>query len=314
MLKAGIFFGPNEQKTQLPDDTLFVLYSAGNSGYQEWQSDLLDLSFHHSGQPGTLVRLISDDSQPPRTINPTQFGYTLVTPDFSKIEGSMSWKVMNKPGSIEFFIKTLSDQFKFRNQNSTVLLLDPDMIFTRPWDPRNKFEHGEVYGQTWKGYGCNFCAQTSIHPELCPQSEQSDNGPIMFPFAIKLADLYSICMTVSRFAKLGYLKRNEWMADMSAFTTAMAFHGLKTRQIANLGLCNNWDNRDHPEAPILHYCQPMSDSRGQVIWDKRRYQRGYTHGADWAPVPSADLACNRVDRDVLTLLNQLVDGSPSRQT
>ena len=79
------------------------------------------------------------------------------------------------------------------------------------------------------------------------------------------------------------------------------------RQIDNLGLCNDWDNRDNAKAPILHYCQPMYDKHANLIWDKRRYQMDYMHGEGWAPVPSADLACNRVDRDVLTLLKLKVE-------
>ena len=94
---------------------------------------------------------------------------------------------------------------------------------------------------------------------------------------------------------------------MSAFVTALAFHGLKMRKIDNLGLCSNWDNRNNSEAPILHYCQPMYDKQANLIWDKRSYQNNYTHGEVWAPVPSANLACNRVDRDVLTFLRIMVE-------
>ena len=307
MLEETAFINKNNQKADLPDDTLYIVYSIGNSGYQEWQADLLDFSFCRSNQPGTLIRLISDDSPQPRKIHPSQFGFTLVTPDFSQIEGSKTWKVMNKPGSIEFFVNSLSDQFKFSNRNSTVLLLDPDMIFTHSYDPRTKFDRGEIYGQNWKGYGRHFCVETSIYPQLCPRLGRPECGPVMFPFAVKLSDLCSISATVCRFARLGYLKCNNWMADMSAFVTAMAFHGLKMRQIDNLGLCNDWDNRDNAKAPILHYCQPMYDKHANLIWDKRRYQMDYMHGEGWAPVPSADLACNRVDRDVLTLLKIKVE-------
>lgn len=311
MPKESIFFDKNADKCELPDDTLYSIYSVGNSGYQEWQADLLDFSFHRSNQPGTLLRLISDDSLQPRKIFPSQFGFTLVTPDFSKIDGSKTWKVMNKPGSIEYFVTALSDSFKFRNRNSTVLLLDPDMVISHSYDPRHKFDCGEVFGQTWHGYAQHFCVQTSICPHLCPRLVQSDSGPVMFPIAIKMSDLCLICSTVSRFAKLGYLKCNSWMADMSAFVTAMVFHGLKMRQNDDLGLCSNWVNRDNAEAPILHYCQPMYDKHAHLIWDKRSYQRGYTHGDDWAPVPSPDLACNRVDRDVLKFLRLMIDEYPS---
>ena len=45
MLEETAFINKNNQKSDLPDDTLLIVYSIGNSGYQEWQADLLDFSF-----------------------------------------------------------------------------------------------------------------------------------------------------------------------------------------------------------------------------------------------------------------------------
>ena len=300
------YFGNQKYKQfELPNDSLFVVYSAGNSGYQEWQSDLLDFSFKESGQPGTLVRIVSDDSKNGRKINKTKLGHTLITPDFSKISETKTWPVMNKPGSMKFFMDSLSPEFKKNNKDSVLVFLDPDMIFVKPWDPRNKFKQGEVYGQKWKGYSNGYCSQTSINPELCPKSENSESGPIMFPFAIKLGDFDLISDNIANFAKQGYLKHNQWMADMSAFVTAIEKAGYKNIQIDNLGICNNWDNNNDPEAPIMHYCQAIKNKDGKEIWGKRRYQRNYTYGQKWDPVPKPEEATNRVDREVLTILNKL---------
>jgi len=289
-----------DDKFNLNDDSLFVIYSAGNSGYQEWQSDLLDFSFNESKQPGTLVRIVSDDNNQ-RKIIKTKFGKTLITPDYSKISNDKVWPVMNKPGSMKFFMDSLSTEFKERNKNSTLLFLDPDMIFINQWDPRDKFKSGQVYGQKWKGYGNKYCVETSIYPENCPVS---DNNVIMFPFAIKLGDFDSISDDIANFAKNGYLKKNQWMADMSAFVTAIERKGLENIPIDNLGLCNNWDNNNDPDAPIMHYCQAIRNIDGKEIWGKRIYQSDYKHGDIFNKLPDHSQTTNRVDREVIKMLTK----------
>lgn len=292
-----------EGSFDVPDDTLYVVYSIGNSGYQEWQGDLLDFSFVLSKQPGTLIRLVSDDSQDKRKINKTKYGYTLITPDFSRV-GDKVWPVMNKPGSMKYLMDALSPEWKTRNQNATFVFLDPDMIFTKPWDPRDKFTRGQVYGQKWKGYSRTYCEDTSIRTELCPDSEE--DGPIMFPFAMKVGDFDNISDDISEFAKKGYLKKSQWMADMSAFVTAIEKAGYKNIQIDNLGLCNNWNNKDDESAPIVHFCQSIKNSSGKKIWSKHHYQRNYTYGDRFQDVPDPSEAVNRVDREVLQMIKKLI--------
>ena len=295
-----------DKTDNLPDSDLYVLYSAGNSGYQEWQSDLLDFSFAESKQPGILIRIVSDDSKDKRPIVKTKYGYTIITPDFSKLNKDKTWPVMNKPGSMEYFINRLSPEFKQRNKNSTLVFLDPDMVFIKSWDPRNDFKMGEVIGQKWKGYSNEYCSQTSIDTGYCPKTESnSDNsGPLMFPFAIKLKDMEKISYDVSNYAKKGYLKHNQWMADMSAFVTAIEKHELKNKQIDNLGICNNWSNNDDPDAKIMHYCQAAKNKDGKEIWGKRKYQRNYKNGDTFDPVPDPKETTNRVDREVLSIINR----------
>ena len=295
----------NEEIKNLPNDSLFVIYSMGNSGYQEWQGDLLDFSFKKSKQPGTLIRVVSDDSKTGRKINKTKYGYTIITPDYSKITDNITWPVMNKPGSMKFLMDILSKEFKNKNKKSTLLFLDPDMIFVKPWDPRNKFGEGEVYGQKWKGYSKTYCSDTSINPKLCPESENSPSGPIMFPFAIKLSDFDKISDTIEKFAREGYLKKNTWEGDMTAFVAAIEGAGYKNIQIDNLGLCNNWDNSDDHDAPIMHFCQAAKDKDGKEIWGKRRYQKDYKHGDIFKAVPDSNKSTNRVDRETLNMINQL---------
>jgi hypothetical protein len=274
-----------------PLSDLYVLYSISNSPYQEWQAELLDYSFKKSNQPGTLIRLVSIDSKfPDRKIPKSSVGYTLLTPNFSKLTESVDWPVMNKPGSMVY----LFDHFNF-NPDSTLLFMDPDMIFLKPWVPGNRVKIGTVFTQKWKGYSQKSCENTSINPELCPKSE---NECSMYPFAIKAIDMKKLAPDISKFSREGYLRKEKsWQLDMSAFVNAMVKSKLNVITVDNIALCNNWDNNNDSDAPMMHYCQSIKDKYGKEIWGKRRYKA-------WDPVPDPSLATNRVDREVLKMIKR----------
>lgn len=120
----------------------------------------------------------------------------------------------------------------------------------------------------------------------------------MYPFAVKLSDIETLAPEIAQQAVSGYQQCGDWMTDMTAFVIAAAMKGLNVSTIENLGLCSNWDNRDDKSAPLLHYCQPIRDPSGKEIWNKSSYTA-------WQPLPDPSLATNRVDREVLKLLNQL---------
>jgi len=295
----------------------YTIYSISNSPYQEWQADLLDFTFTKVKQPGSLIRVCSDDAQfPHRERSRSNAGETVFTPNLSKIKWpfvrvgrryfrvfwsryTLEWPVMNKPGALKY----LFDHCDFSDDDN-LIFLDPDMVFTKPWNP--PAEKGKVHGQKWKGYGKSYCESSSIHPEFCPATE---NDCIMYPYAIKAGDLRVLISDIERFAREGYQKGRQvgldqaalWMADMPAFQTAMTKHGLTMKPAENIGLCNNWNNCDDKEAPILHYCQPMKDKSGQTLWDKRDYKA-------WDMPPDPSLASNRVDREVLEIIREKIAG------
>ena len=268
----------------------YIIYSISNSPYQEWQAELLDYSFKKVGQPGMLIRLCSVDKKyPNRSIPFSKAGLTISTPNFSELSSAIDWPVMNKPGSLNF----LFDNKRFDDED-TLIFLDPDMIFIRAWDP--EVNKGSAYGQRWKGYANNYCRKTSIQPDLCPDNEY---GCLMYPFAIKAVDMKNIVEDIEYFSRKGYLKHNDWMADMSAFVTAMAKHNIKIETKENIGLCNNWDNNNDEAAFIMHYCRPIRDKNDNIIWGKWRYQ-------PWNLPPDISQATNRVDKEVLATLAEYI--------
>lgn len=287
-----------------------TIYSMSNSPYQDWQADLLDWSFVRSGQPGNLIRLCSEDSHfPGRPHSRSRVGETLLTPNYAQIDWpyyrfwrcnipvspfkrKIDWPVMNKPGSLQYLF-----EHRAFDEDDTLIFLDPDMVFTKPWIPA--LERGTVCGQKWFGYTKSYCEQSSIHPELCPETQ---DDCIMYPYAINAGDLKGMLTDFEYFSREGYKKAtrdhvgDNWMSDMPAFQTAMTKHDLVMEPYDNIGLCNNWENNNDPDAPILHYCQPALDHEGNQIWRKSGY-------VPWQLPPSPSLATNRVDREFLSLLD-----------
>ncbi|MCP4397979.1 MAG: hypothetical protein GY801_11875 [bacterium] len=269
----------------------YIIYSISNSPYQEWQADLLDYSFTKVKQPGTLIRLCSEDAKyPKRKIPLSKAGLTICTPNFSRLTPETDWPVMNKPGSLKVLFKK-----KIFHDEDTLIFLDPDMIFVKIWAPEVKM--GSAYGQKWKGYKNNYCQKTSIQPELCPANE---DACLMYPFAITAGDMKNIVENIEYFSRKGYLKCHDWMADMSAFVIAMVKHKIRMETRDNIGLCNNWDNKNDDAAPIMHYCQQMKNACGKKLWGKWRYQ-------PWKLPPDPSRATNQVDREVLTMLRTFIE-------
>lgn len=293
-------------KIDLKDDRMYIVYSIGNSEYQEWQADLLDFSFVQSGQKGTLIRLVSDDSNPPRPIPKSKVGYTISTPDYSKFSKNTVIPFMNKSGSLDYLMKNLSQNFIKRNKNAVMVFLDPDMIFVNSWDPLGKFKVGEIYGQKWKGYSQNYCQKSSINKSLCPKN---DNDTFMYPFAARMRDIEKIAPDIKKYAYEGYAHNpNNWMLEMVSYVNAAVKHKLKVQSIDNLGLCNDWDNHNDSNAPIMHYCQVIRNNSRKNIWGKRRYNLNYDKKNKKfdTNIPQINEATNRVDREVLKMIHKYI--------
>lgn len=268
----------------------YIIYSISNSPYQEWQADLLDYSFKKVKQPGTLIRLCSEDAKFPKRETPiSRAGITISTPNYSSLTPEIDWPIMNKIGSLSYLFK----ENYFRDED-TLIFLDPDMIFIKAWDP--EVDRGTACGQKWKGYGRTYCQKTSIQPELCPAAEDEC---LMYPYAIKAGDMKMMVDDIEHFSAKGYMKCNDWMADMSAFVIAMVKNGIATQTEENIGICNNWDNNNDENAPIMHYCKPILDKTNKEIWGKWVYR-------PWEMPPDYSQATNKVDKELLKMLREYI--------
>lgn len=318
-----------DRVTDLPRSDLYVVYSISNSPYQQWQADLLDFSVREVGQRGAVVRLCARDADFPNLeVRPAAWGTTFVTPSFAELGGSwfrglVRWAkrrlkheahgryhfyCLNKPSAMKAFLEahpSLDDEAR-------LLWLDPDMVFNRPWEPSGEVvRQGHVLGQRWWGYDRSWCRRGAAGRDAAtaPPAESA----VMFPFCITVKDMRRMCDPFCRLSREVYQRTRDWKSEMCALVLAMGAAGLGCRTVAALGTCNNWPDGlpDDPGAPISHYTQPMTDTGGRVIWDKRSYT-GRTMARPWGRPPDPDRAATLTDRRTLEMLHRLIDRQEGR--
>ena len=164
---------------------LKVIYSLSNAPYQRWQAELLDYSIRATAQPGTVIRICSND---PATGSldpiPDGIGQTFETRSFAEIGDTwhhrlLRWtkRILHQPAPGRFHFFCLNKPFGMRAyleahpelpDETPLLWLDPDMVFHRPWDPRTEVRPGQVIGQRWWGYEQTWAQSVCKDPNLAP--------------------------------------------------------------------------------------------------------------------------------------------------
>lgn len=310
----------------LVPEEFYVVYSISNSPYQEWQADLLDFSARRAGQPGTLVRLCSQDpAYPQRPVPVATSAFTFATPSFSAVGhpvvgsavrwakrrvglasvGRFDFPCLNKPYGMRAFLDAHDPP-----DNARLLWLDPDMIFHRAWRPPLECNSmGNVCGQRWWRFDTRW-----FEHALSP-SERRAIPPVetalMFPFCMRVADLRRILDDFCELTLRIYRKTRDWRSEMAALVVSIGLAGLRVHTVPNLAPCNNWPDGlpDDASAPFAHYTQAMKDRAGNTIWDKRDY--GAT-GSVWDTPPDPRTAATRVDRRTLRMLHRFLDAQGPR--
>jgi hypothetical protein len=273
----------------------------------QWQSDLLEYSWKRVEQEGVLIRLVATDD--PKSLPAQKYAHCIATRlwDIHPDTGD-AYLPYNKPASLL--------EWLFRDRpEGTVLLLDPDCVFRKP--VLQRVAAGFPASQAWVkftmdrpsaehpfGLGTGFsflnhhCARTDLGTEA-----------VMIPTLIHTSDLRRIC---ARWLELcGLIRQNFrnaeglpiWEADMYAYLVACAEYGLQHKPMS-LGICTNWQPEDAPEAPIIHYCQPILNKAGQEIFTKHHY-------APWTRISTlAEPQCE-YGQNLIALLNEYVDQANS---
>ncbi len=253
----------------------YTVFSTNDNPYMQWQSELLEYSWKRVGQEGVLVRLVATER--PDALPTHRHARCIATrPWDNHPESGDAYPVYNKPASLLEWV------FRHRPEG-TVLLLDPDCVFRKP--VTRKVVPGAPASQSWIdlpgltpsrdnpfglppmfGFLNDHCAKIDMRIE-----------PVMIPTLIHTRDLRRIC---ARWLQLCGVVRDHarddmgnqiWESDMYAYVAACAEYDLQHEPIS-LGICTNWDPKDAPDAPIIHYCQKILARDGHTLFDKHRYE------------------------------------------
>lgn len=252
----------------------YTVFSTNDNPKMQWQSDLLEHSWKRVGQEGALIRLVATNT--PENLPSQKYAHCVSTTlwDVHPDTGD-AYPIYNKPASLLEWV--------FREKpEGTVLFLDPDCVFRKAVTRR--VAPGFPAAQAWVdlttgtpssdspfGLGGQF----SFLTEHCTRVD-SGIDPVMIPTLIHTRDLRKIC---ARWLELcgvvrDHLRNAEgrklWEADMFAYLAACTEYDLQHEPIS-LGICTNWNSKDVPDAPIIHYCQAIAGKDGTPLFDKHDY-------------------------------------------
>lgn len=269
----------------------------------QWQSELLEYSWKKVGQEGALVRLVATDDfdHPPQH----RFAKSVATIPWSPHpETGDEYVIYNKPAS-------LLEWLYVERPHGTVLLIDPDCVFRAPI--KRNVAPGFPESQYWidvPEYEANADSPFGLGPDFGFLSQHcaytgTRTSPVMIRTLIHTTDLKLIC---GRWLELcGYIREGTksldsgpaWESDMFAYCVAAAEYGLG-HKAAVLGICTNWPAESVPDAPIIHYCQPILGTNGETIWDKLTYR-------NWEKVDTSAVPAQDYGRDLIAMVNECAD-------
>lgn len=275
----------------------YTVFSTNDSPYMQWQSDLLEYSWKRVGQEGVLIRLVA--TQTPEYLPQQRYAHCFSTSSWDvDPETGDFYPVYNKPASLLEWV--------YRDKpEGTVLLLDPDCAFRKPITQR--VVPGHPISQKWVDFvhhPANVDAPFGLGPgftflnDHCVRTDLSI-APVMIPTLIHTSDLRRICarwLELCRIVHAHY--RNVWESDMYAYLAVCAEYSLR-HEPTSLGICTNWRPNQAPDAPIIHYCNPVCDKNKTEIFFKQTYR-------PWTWIESEGAPADDYGRDLIVLINDLV--------
>jgi hypothetical protein len=239
-----------------------VSFEPGN--YQDWQVELLAYTHRKVGQEGPLTALASVKSG----AKLKDYGIEVIrTRWMSKHPLTKDhYPPYNKPASF-------CDYFSITPYRGEMLLLvDPDMVFVKPWD-----HSGDVSVAEETAYMRPECGRNVIKRHCKRNADKVQ--PVGFPLIIaeeefrSITDRWYILTEEMRGNKLT-CKEVNWVVEMWAFSVAAAECGISFQVERRCSFSNENLNPSHS---LIHYTYPTTSKSG-FLWDKRQYK-------PWSPMP-----------------------------
>ena len=249
---------------------IYSVVCTDTSPFVNWQCELLEYSWKRAAQPGQLLRLVTAPADVP----------------LPRHEHAVVTRVPHEPALYHGY-KCLERLYAFQHwlrherPEGTVLIIDPDVVFLRPISA--EVPPGAPRAQQWIEY----------------QPPSPHTQAVTWPALIHTADLASMLPAWIDLTVALYNATRRWESDMYAFVAAANLRF----SLEPLGAFIGWPDDQVASAPIVHYCQNVLDTQGQVLWSKYTYQ-------PWARVPNAANAHHSYCRELLALIDDFAQTHP----
>jgi hypothetical protein len=236
------------------------------NAYVGWQCELLEYTWRRAAQPGDLVRVVTcrEDVPLPRHRHARVLR---VDPP----EATQGYKAIERLFALQQWLER-------ERPDGTVLVIDPDVVFRRA--VIGECERGAPRAQFWADY-------TPVSPHTQAAT---------WPMLIHSADLEMLLPRWIAFTEGIYAATHRWESDMHALVSAAAACGLEF-SLEAIGAFVGWPDEVVGECPLVHYCQGVVSTDGELLWTKRSYR-------PWTRVPGAERARHGYCRDLLALVDE----------
>ncbi len=268
-----------------PHGPLYSVVCTDTNPDGTWQTEFLEHTWLRSGMPGELVRLVAAPNGEALPRHQTaRVVRTSAKNTHHCFDGD--YVPMNR-------LHSLNEWLERERPVGTILILDCDFAFRSSINRRA--EPGQPIGQEWQDFamvGDLAEVAEALRPGVVSRVQR-----VTWPLLIHTSDLRRI---IQRWVDVtAHIRRSLqlWESDMFALTIVLAEYGLSC-ELETLGAWMPWPDDVVGNAPIVHYCQPVLDRNGGLLWYKQDY-------APWTPLPfdpnDAELSyC----RELLTMLQR----------
>lgn len=241
-----------------PHGPLYSLVCTDTNPYGTWQTEFLEHTWLRTGMPGELLRLVG-----------TPNGEDLPRHHTARVvrtSAENTHPYLDEPYTGMNRLHSLNEWLERERPVGTALILDCDFVFRAPLARRA--EPGRPIGQLWHDFAMvGDWAKTadSITPGISERVQR-----VTWPLLIHTSDLRRI---IGRWVDVAARIRKTtgaWESDMVALTIVLAEYEL-TCELDMMAAWMPWPDDVVGDAPIIHYCQPVLDSDGDVLWYKQQY-------------------------------------------
>ncbi len=263
---------------------IYTVVCTDFNDYANWQCELLEYSWSRVKQPGKLVRLVSCEAD-------------AVLPIHRHAEVVRTRPTNTHPESGDFYppynrIHSLNQWLEENNINGTVLIVDCDVIFRSPL--KTKVREGFPVAQHWLDYGVSDAFREAINADSDVDVDTLQAAT--WPALIHSGDLRRILPRWIEITQSIREQIHRQESDMFAFLAASRELDIDY-ELGTTTAFMPWPDKLVPNAPLVHYCQPVNDHDGAQLW----YKQGYH---PWDSVAGADRAELPYCRDLLHLINE----------